>query len=212
DHFSRLLGAARLRAEALLNRPGIHRLRQTDERFYVVISMQSFKRGMPLLPALDVEHCCCEIDLGATKGLRRWRRWEPEPVGSRFRLGPYLRSLVKCLGAEIETYDSLDGQTLVPYQCVVLRSAWDPLREDLLSVEQLQRSAYRRANGGSSAPALQEEVTPRFVPMEDPPERWQHELEPRLVVRNTFWAVEGEECRELRPQRRFHTTPSAPHA
>lgn len=53
--------------------------------------MQSFKRGMPLLPALDVEHCCCEIDLGATKGLRRWRRWEPEPVGSRFRLGPYLR-------------------------------------------------------------------------------------------------------------------------
>eukprot|EP00913_Durusdinium_trenchii_P030933 g28971.t1 len=86
--------------------------------------------------------------------------------------------------------DSLDGQTLVPYQCVVLRSAWDPLREDLLSVEQLQRSAYRRANGGSSAPALQEEVTPRFVPMEDPPERWQHELEPRLVVRNTFWAVE----------------------
>ena len=45
--------------------------------------MQSFKRGMPLLPALDVEHCCCEIDLGATKGLRRWRRWEPEPVGSR---------------------------------------------------------------------------------------------------------------------------------
>ena len=32
DHFSRLLGAARLRAEALLNRPGIHRLRQTDER------------------------------------------------------------------------------------------------------------------------------------------------------------------------------------
>lgn len=58
----------------------------------------------------------------------------------------------------ISTQDSLDGQTLVPYQCVVLRSAWDPLREDLLSVEQLQRSAYRRANGGSSAPALQEEA------------------------------------------------------
>ena len=54
----------------------------------MVICLQSFKRGLPLLPATADEPICAEIDCGADVGLRRWRRYEAE----RFHLGPYLES------------------------------------------------------------------------------------------------------------------------
>lgn len=50
-----------------------------QERLYVAISMQSFKRGMPLLPALEHEEAAAEIDAGQRYGLRRWVRYEPVP-------------------------------------------------------------------------------------------------------------------------------------
>ena len=55
EHFRFVLSSARSTAESYLNRPGIAELREMDEQFYVVISMQSFKRGMPLLPAYPDE-------------------------------------------------------------------------------------------------------------------------------------------------------------
>ena len=39
--------------------------------------MQSFKRGMPLLPAYDDEQPDTEIDAGEKYGLKRWVRYEP---------------------------------------------------------------------------------------------------------------------------------------
>ena len=50
-----------------------------EERFYVVVSMQSFKRGMPLLPAFADEQPDTEIDAGQQYGLKRWVRYEPVP-------------------------------------------------------------------------------------------------------------------------------------
>jgi hypothetical protein len=38
--------------------------------------MQSFKRGMPLLPAFDDEQPDTEIDAGEPYGLKRWVRYE----------------------------------------------------------------------------------------------------------------------------------------
>ena len=60
----------------------------TDPVLKVVISMQSFKRGMPLLPAYPAEHCLTEIDAGEPFGLRRWVRYEPR--GTKFQLAQYL--------------------------------------------------------------------------------------------------------------------------
>ena len=64
---------------------------------------------------------------------------------------------------EVETYDSLDGRDLVPYQCVVRRSVWEQVRPRFLDVFPLSKTAYRRANGGSSAPVIHEDVEPKYL-------------------------------------------------
>ena len=57
----------------------------------VVLSMQSFKRGMPLLPALPGEHCVTDIDAGQPLGLRRWTRFEPDDLENpKFQLSQRL--------------------------------------------------------------------------------------------------------------------------
>ena len=64
---------------------------------------------------------------------------------------------------EVETYDSLDGQRLVPYQCVVRTSAWEVAKPRFLEVFPLAKTAYRRCNGGSSAPGVHENVEPKYL-------------------------------------------------
>ena len=68
----------------------------------------------------------------------------------------------------------------------------------------LQKTAYRRANGGSGAPGVHEDAVPRAVSAcpADWQERLQAALEPRLVVKNTFLDVAAVE----RPARRCKTT------
>jgi hypothetical protein len=53
------------------------------------------------------------------------------------------------------THDTLDGRRLVSYQCVVLREDWLRLREVFWDAFRIQKAAYRRANGGKTAPTLQ---------------------------------------------------------
>eukprot|EP00435_Cladocopium_sp_Y103_P047208 s212_g13.t2 len=106
-YFALVLRQALRMAESCLNRPGVVELRRADERFYVVLSMQSFKRGMPLLPALPGEPCVTDIDAGQPLGLRRWTRFEPDDLENpKFQLSQYLRLFVERLGFPIETFDS----------------------------------------------------------------------------------------------------------
>ncbi|CAK9046959.1 Uncharacterized protein SCF082_LOCUS26365 [Durusdinium trenchii] len=201
EHFSLVLSSARSTAVSYLNRPGIVELRKQDERFYVTISMQSFKRGMPLLPAFPSEAAVTEIDAGEPYGLRRWLRYEPN--SQKFHLSSYLQVFLARLGYQVDTYESLDGQTLVPYQCVVRRDQWELLRERFLSAYALQKTAYRRANGGSGAPGMHEEVVPKFVVLprdEHLQERLEKAMEPRLVVRKTFFDLEDPSEEEEEPQ------------
>ncbi|CAK9105898.1 unnamed protein product [Durusdinium trenchii] len=103
EHFSLVLSSARSTAVSYLNRPGIVELRKQDERFYVTISMQSFKRGMPLLPAFPSEAAVTEIDAGEPYGLRRWLRYEPN--SQKFHLSSYLQVFLARLGYQVDTYD-----------------------------------------------------------------------------------------------------------
>jgi len=211
EHFRSVLSSARRNAEAFLNRPGIVQLRETDEQFYVVISMQSFKRGMPLLPAHPDEPSIADIDAGESFGLRRWLRYEPS--SKKFHLAQYLPIFMERLGFNIEAFNSLDGQKLVPYQCVVRRSDWEQMRYRFLEAYPLQKTAYRRANGGSGSPGVHEDVAPKFVaPTElNLQERLEQEAWPKLVIRKTFFDVEEDDtCSDgspkVRPARRPKTT------
>ncbi|CAK9011780.1 unnamed protein product, partial [Durusdinium trenchii] len=131
EHFSLVLSSARRTALAYLNRPGVVQLREQDRRrsagcapesrftaaerarlpwgsgaapgFYVIISLQSFKRGMPLLPAYKTEPSLTEIDAGTPYGLRRWLRYELSS-SSKFHLADYLKVFLRRLGVEIEAY------------------------------------------------------------------------------------------------------------
>ena len=116
------------------------------------------------------------------------------------------------LGFEIEADNSLDGQKLVPYQCVVRRADWEQMRSRFLVAYPLQKTAYRRANGGSGSPGVHEDVLPKFVTPTavNIQERMEQEAWPKLVVRKTFLDLEDDTSSsgspKVRPPRRPKTT------
>ena len=197
-HFQKALQSARCTAEAFLNREGIQELRKKDEQFYVVLSMQSFKRGMPLLPAYHSEKALTEINAGKAHGLSRWLRYGSK----KFQLSEYLPCFLERLGFQVDTYGTLDGQKLVPYMCVVRRDQWEQARERFWEAYPLQKTAYRHANGGSGAPGMHEEVVPKFqTPENDLASRLEALGAPKLVIRKTFFDIEEQLARPARRPR-----------
>lgn len=214
--FRKVLEGVYNTTQWFLNRPNIQKLREIDEKFYVVLSIQSFKRGLPMIP------CSSEplvtIDAGERLGLPHWRRYkrqqEHNPRKSKFHLVEYIKMLLNAIGEDIEAFDTLDGRELVSYQCVVRRTDWELLRNRFAEVFPLAKAAYRRANGGTYAPSLHEDAEAKFNPQEqtDKTDGAEHSVQPeqsdatRLVVRNTFLDLE-EQCEGLmhRPPRRPRT-------
>ena len=56
----------------------------------------------------------------------------------------------------------------------------------------LQKTAYRRANGGSGSPGVHEDVLPKFVTSTalNIQQRMDQEAWPKLIVRKTFLDLE----------------------
>ena len=111
-----------------MNRPGIKDMRAVDQKMYVILSLKNFHRGPPMFPHLDdesAEDTDVRISSGAALGLASWSRWQPK---ERFRLAQYLRGFFEKLGHHFHTHETLDGRTLVPYQCAMLRQEWQEVR------------------------------------------------------------------------------------
>jgi len=158
-----VLDASQETACWFLNRPGIREMRQLDQNLYVVLRMQSLRRGKPFLPALSGEAADVTIDAGVPDGLQRWVRYCPDGRGRPgFRLSDFLKKFLNRLGLSLSVYESLDGQQLLPYQCVVASQAWHDVRDLFQRAYLLQKTAYRRANGGAFAPGITEGTEPRF--------------------------------------------------
>lgn len=117
----------------------------------------------------------------------------------RFLFSQYLEIFLEyLLGERIDVFSSLDGRQLVPYQAAVLRQQWSRIRTVFSDAFSLQKTAYRRANGGTTAPNVHEDVKPRFLPHGNArgndisavescvPQEPQH----KVVVRRTFLEVE----------------------
>lgn len=216
-HFQLLLDSAQRASHWYLNRPGLQELREVDREAYIVLTIQSCKRGLPLYPAAEGAEATVTIAAGAQLGLDRWVRFSPSQVGSeKFRLAEYIQVFLKSLGQEVGVYGQMDGRRLVPYQCVVKRDAWNSIRKLFVETFLLQKTAYRRANGGSTAPSLHEDVEPRFIMDRDAsvPGTFQESrtATPRvfMVVRNTFVQVEvpsEEESEHLEVDRRSSRRP-----
>ncbi|CAE7591702.1 FKS1 [Symbiodinium natans] len=184
-HIWRLAHLAEKCIQWVLNRPGVAELRVLDEQHYIVLAVSCTKRGPPMLPASsDLESV--DIQAGEALGFAKWRRFEGSP-DEKFSLARYLQNFMASMGEDIAIYCEMDGRQLVYYQCAVRRSHWSRVCDRFREVFQLQKAAYRRANGGSNAPSLTEDVAPRFV------SRSRETREPspglpvqKIVVRRTF--------------------------
>lgn len=200
-HFQLLLDSACRASHWLLNGPRTREMRQADAEAYVVLTIQSCKRGLPLYPFVPT-HGAMEptvsIAAGEHLGLDKWIRFTPGQVGSeKFRLSEYIQLFLQNLGEALPIYYIMDGRKLVPYQCVVRREDWLRVRKRFVECFLLQKTAYRRANGGSTAPSLHEDVEPRFITERSPPagllRTGARAAGVRVVVRRTFVEVESEE-------------------
>ena len=83
---------------------------------------------------------------------------------------------------------------------MVPREEWNRVRTRFFEAFTLQKTAYRRANGGSTAPGVHEGVEPRFLPDADLAllrERIKFaQQQPKIVVRNTFVEMDEEDDEE----------------
>ena len=193
-HFQLLLESAQRASHRCLNRPGLQE-READQEAYMVLTIQSCKRGLPLYPASEAAEATVTIAAGAHLGLDRWLRFSPSHAGSeKFRLADYVQVFLKSLQQDVCVYGKMDGRRVVPYQCVVKRKEWNRVRQLFVETFLLQKTAYRHANGGSTAPSLHEDVEPRFIMDRELPGSFHESrnASPRvfLVVRNTFVQVE----------------------
>ena len=78
------------------------------------------------------------------------------------------------------------------YQCAVRRDEWQKLRREVFSAFGLQKAAYRRANGGTTAPELKEAPFATLKPGAS--RRSQRDTEPvirQLLVKGTFLEVKS---------------------
>ncbi|CAE7425800.1 Kcnc2 [Symbiodinium microadriaticum] len=200
--FQSVITSARALMDWYVNRPGMEEMRRLDEQFYVVLTIHSWSRGRPFLPVLetaeDIEDVTT-IDAGRRQGLAFWGRYHPRMVGSSsFALSEYLMLFLQKLGEHVDMYQSLEGKELQHYQCVVPQHEWQRVKDRFYTAYNLQKSAYRRANGGQAAPGMSEHAEPRFRTDRGLrlPQLYRPVLTPRapaLVVHNTFLELEEPE-------------------
>jgi len=204
-HCATLSESGRRLPEWFVNRPGMVEMRARDMQCYVVLTIQSWRRGRPLVPAAADELAredVTTIDAGRRHGLASWVRYHPRMVGSSsFLLSEYLTLFLKRIGEQATLYQSMDGQELLPYQCAMSREDWDRVEENFHRAYRLQKAAYRHARGGVAAPGVSEIREPRFSAEAEQNFASDHRLclssdashaRLKAVVRNTFIEVEEE--------------------
>mmetsp|Transcript_11483 Transcript_11483/g.27070 ORF Transcript_11483/g.27070 Transcript_11483/m.27070 type:complete len:391 (+) Transcript_11483:44-1216(+) len=161
-----------------------------EKTCYVHLSMgHHLRSGNPLVPAEAGSTDATYVEVGNKLGLSHWERF-----AGRFRLADYLKSFLGRLGVEIRIFQSMDGQDLASHQCVVPRDQWQRIRGRFREAFRVQRSAYRRCNGGRNAPFFHEDGKPELSMAPSAP---QQQAQPVLVIRNTFWHV-PETCESMK--------------
>ncbi|CAE7533361.1 GIP [Symbiodinium necroappetens] len=225
SHFETLLESARDMTDWFLNRPGIAEMRRRDVQAYAILTIQSWRRGRPLIPAVAEDVMASEelttIDAGQRDGLTAWVRYHPRMASSRgFLLSEYLNLFLERIGEPASLHQSIDGQHLLPYQCAIPRDDWDRVREHFQRAYALQKAAYRRSRGGPAAPNLCESHAPRFQDdhsFESLQQRLAESIEIKTVVRKTFidvdeaaqpegFGIPRKRCRTASPVSRFCCT------
>ena len=155
-HFSALAKMERSNFARYVANPDLGPFRDLDRQHYIVLHLRGCNRGVPLLPSKDESQGY--VVISGEDGDSHWVRWQDQS----FTFEAYLRELLNRCGIQLSVFTELSGRKLVPYQVVVLREEWDRSKEALLAAFHMQQRAYRRMNGGVSAPRVGEANEARF--------------------------------------------------
>eukprot|EP00933_Yihiella_yeosuensis_P026820 TRINITY_DN20838_c0_g1_i1.p1 TRINITY_DN20838_c0_g1~~TRINITY_DN20838_c0_g1_i1.p1 ORF type:complete len:428 (-),score=49.77 TRINITY_DN20838_c0_g1_i1:785-2068(-) len=158
-HFGQLLDLDRLDFQH-----GIGMMSNFCQRkdFYVILSLRGCSRGLPLFPVSDVEQYHA-IDVSGRVEMdgsspRFWGR----AAADGFDFSRYLQKLVLGSGLYISFFNTLGCGRLVPYQACVRQSEWLAAEPVILHLWKMQSAAYRRLNGGKTAPQLARHCASRW--------------------------------------------------
>ena len=162
-----------------------------DRSFYTILHLRGCNRGVPLLPIHDEQaQAICQLDSNACvlitgeDGLDSyWMRWTEQT----FTFRTYLQEFLSRSNIRLNVYTELSGRKLVPYQVAVSTQEWDACKNDVLAAFHKQQRAYRRMNGGVSAPRVGEATEARFQHLEPKPKKLCFaSTSADVVVRRTF--------------------------
>jgi hypothetical protein len=137
-----------------------------EESGFLVVALKKVCSGPPLVPRLASE-LQLEENPRPIEELDKWKVFEGD---GDFNFSSYLQHLMVACGMRSDqVFASLDGRHLVSYQAAVRRAHWHLLWKSLEPVMKRHQSVYRRKYGGSGAPNVQVDVTPRFKVEQDSP-------------------------------------------
>ena len=168
QHFSRLAKVEQANFMKYVKGSDLQRLCEIDNTYYTVLHLRGCNRGVPLLPlAKDDEQGTPGTDaadsnvvvIAAEDGSDSyWIRW----ADRTFTFEAYLCQLLQRCGIELKVFTELSGRKLVPYQVAVVTHEWDSCKDQVIAAFHKQQRAYRRMNGGVSAPRVGEAQQARF--------------------------------------------------
>ena len=191
EHFSSLSKLEKNRFERYVKLEDLPKLCEVDRSFYTILHLRGCNRGVPLLPIHDEQaQAICQLDSNACvlitgeDGLDSyWMRWTEQ----NFTFRTYLQEFLSRSNIRLNVYTELSGRKLVPYQVAVSTQEWDACKHDVLAAFHKQQRAYRRMNGGVSAPRVGEATEARFQHLEPKPKKLCFaSTSADVVVRRTF--------------------------
>ena len=191
-HFSSLARLEKGRFETYVQVQDLPRLCALDKSYYTILHLRGCNRGVPLLPVLDdaevqaiseVDGSACVLITGEDGVDSYWTRWTDQ----NFTFRAYLQEFLRRSGIHLNVHTELSGRKLVPYQVAVSTSEWEACKQDVLAAFHKQQRAYRRMNGGVSAPRVGEAAEARFQHIEPRPKKLCFaSTSADVIVRRTF--------------------------
>lgn len=188
QHFSKLANMEKNNFMKYLKAQDLPRLCEVDRTYYTVLHLRGCNRGVPLLPSQDEitkdsDSSTYVVISGEDGSDSYWVRWSD----STFTFEAYLRQLLARCEIELNVFTELSGRKLVPYQVAVLTHEWESCKDQVIAAFHKQQRAYRRMNGGVSAPRVGEAHDARFQHSDPKPKSAcfvQRSCD--MVVRKTF--------------------------
>eukprot|EP00931_Biecheleriopsis_adriatica_P091982 TRINITY_DN65824_c0_g1_i1.p1 TRINITY_DN65824_c0_g1~~TRINITY_DN65824_c0_g1_i1.p1 ORF type:complete len:362 (-),score=31.49 TRINITY_DN65824_c0_g1_i1:65-1150(-) len=144
-------------------KPSWHYLEVLERSSFIVLRLRRCSRGLPLSPVsnINISEAQRSFEVDGT-------HWIPQEDQATFNLCQYLQSLLIYLDLDPSVvWDRLDSRPLVYFQATVLAHTWTSLAKVVEPLMKKHQQAYRRCNGGSAAPVLRIEESPRFAETAD---------------------------------------------